>query len=601
MPKIKHFNEFTGWLNANTTNVVGEKDLVIAKNVFYNAAGQLQTRRGYRTFGSQIGSSPITSYFSYKRDDTGQQVAVCTAWSSMYALTSWTRNAIANDLIEFETMPWRTTQRTRWDFVVYKNTLYMCDGVNPYCSYDWTTFTRIGVGSSIVVTADNTTDTFTKVAHWLAVNDEVYFTSTLTVPTGITTSQVYYIQAVPTADTFKVSTTPSGTVLDFTTNWTGIVYYNKLSEPRIRYLMINQWVCRSAWEDKNPMSLYYSDPLTWLSNLTNINTNVAVIGSADDGIINWLSDYAQWAVAFKSGKIYYASIATGSFVSEAIDSQTGGYSDRAIAQVKNSLMYYNERWLDDLAKRVWVNGAGAIESQSLSSKVRDLLNTIKPISYNSSAGQYIREVNNYHFAFDSNQDDIPDTMVVYSSLTGGRSQYTFPDLYDTGWYIDSEGNRQYLFTSADGWQVFEYEYWFDDNGTPIEVEIQTKNFDFGDQAQVKTFSFVDVVWRKQEGDDINLSVIVDKETVGEWIVTDRNINLEWWAVGVGIRPVGIDPVWWIGGTTFLYPFTVRIPFYSRGSTVALNIQAEWVQLIFDRMRVWVDAETIDVFTYNNIL
>jgi hypothetical protein len=66
-------------LNANTTNVVGEKDLVIAKNVFYNAAGQLQTRRGYRTFGSQIGSSPITSYFSYKRDDTGQQVAVCTA------------------------------------------------------------------------------------------------------------------------------------------------------------------------------------------------------------------------------------------------------------------------------------------------------------------------------------------------------------------------------------------------------------------------------------------------------------------------------------------------------------------------------------------
>ena len=50
------------------------------------------------------------------------------------------------------------------------------------------------------------------------MNDEVYFTSTLTVPTGITTSQVYYIQAVPTADTFKVSTTPSGTVLDFTTS-----------------------------------------------------------------------------------------------------------------------------------------------------------------------------------------------------------------------------------------------------------------------------------------------------------------------------------------------------------------------------------------------
>jgi hypothetical protein len=40
--------------------------------------------------------------------------------------------------------------------------------------------------------------------------------------------------------------------------------------------------------------------------------------------------------------------------------------------------------------------------------------------------------------FDSNQDDIPDTMVVYSSLTGGRTQYTFPEIYDFGNYIDTD-------------------------------------------------------------------------------------------------------------------------------------------------------------------
>jgi len=49
-------------------------------------------------------------------------------------------------------------------------------------------------------------------------------------------------------------------------------------------------------------------------------------------------------------------------------------------------------------------------------------------------------------------------MVVYSSLTGGRTQYTFPEIYDFGNYIDTDGNRQYLFASANGGQMYEYEY-----------------------------------------------------------------------------------------------------------------------------------------------
>ena len=54
MPKIKIFKDFTGGLNTNTTEDIADNDLVIAKNVFYNSAKQLQTRRGVRTFGSQI-------------------------------------------------------------------------------------------------------------------------------------------------------------------------------------------------------------------------------------------------------------------------------------------------------------------------------------------------------------------------------------------------------------------------------------------------------------------------------------------------------------------------------------------------------------------
>lgn len=602
MPKIKPFVDFTWWLNANTTNAVGDKDLIIAKNVFYNAAWQLQTRRGYRTFANQIGSSPITSFFSFRNTNTGEQVTVCSSWTQMYKLLSWSWTSIATNLQEYETLPRLSGQRTRRDYAVYKNTVYMCDGVNLYCSFDWTTYNQIWAWSGLSpVTADNTTDTFTYAGHGYAIGDEVYFLTTGTMPTGLNARQVYYVHSVPTVNTFKVTISPTGEAVNFTTNGTWTLSSYKLTEPRPRYLNITAGVCRSAGEDKNPLTLYYSNPLTWLGDLTNINANAENIWNAEEGIINWLNEYNQGTLIMKTGKVYYASRASGSFVSDSIDSQTGGYADRAINTVSNSLVYFNERGIDSLAKRAWVDGAGALESQPLSAKIRDLINTLKPKNYNSSAWQYIKEVNNYHFVFDSNQDDIPDTMVVYSALTWWRTQYTFPNIYDFGQYIDSSNNIQYLFASASGGQMYEYEYWFDDDGTPIEVDIQTKKYDFGDPAQFKTFRFVDVIGWKQEGWEIDLTVYVDDETQGEGTVTDSHIDIAgWW---IGISALWTETLWWEGSDLFLYPFTVRVPLstFAIGSDISLRIQAQGVQLIFEKMRVWVDAEVIDVFSYNNIL
>lgn len=604
MPKVKPFNDFTWWLNANTTNAVGDKDLIIAKNVFYNAAGQLQTRRGYRTFWNQIGSKPITSYYFYQRDDNQNRVAICHSWDKLYSYNWSTRSAIswAWNLMEFETLPWKTSNRVRWDFVVYKNIVYMCDWVNQYCSFDWTIFSKIGTwAAASSVTVNTTTDELSYVSHWLAVNDEIYFSSTGTIPWWIIAYQIYYIASVPTPGTFTISNSPNWTKLDITSAGTGTLSYTRITEPRPRYLTINSLVCRSAWEDKNPLTLYYSNPTTWLADLTNINTNVYIVWTGEDGIINGINEYNQWTIVAKNGKVYYASLASWSPVVNAIDSQTWWYSDRAINTVWNSLVYFNERWIDSLAKRAWVDWAWALESQSLSAKIRDLINLIKPSNYNSSVWQYIKEANNYHFMFDSNQDDIPDTMVVYSSLTGWWTQYTFPEIYDFGVYLDTNGNRQYLFASANWGQMYQYEYWFDDNWIPIPVEIQTKKFDFGDISQVKSFHFVDVVWWKQEWWEISLSVVVDEEIVWEWIVTDEQIDTNGISQGIWVSPVGTWLLWGEWSELDLYPFTVRIPFFERWHTISLKIVANWVQMIFEKMRVWLDSETIETINFNSIL
>lgn len=79
-------------------------------------------------------------------------------------------------LHEFETIPQIASQRTRWDFAVYKNICYMGNGVDVYCSFDGTSFSTIGVAVAVDVTSfDFSTLTITKSAHGLTSDTELFF------------------------------------------------------------------------------------------------------------------------------------------------------------------------------------------------------------------------------------------------------------------------------------------------------------------------------------------------------------------------------------------------------------------------------------------
>jgi hypothetical protein len=597
---VKPFNDFTGGLNLTQSTQIEDNQLTIAKNVFYNNAKQLQTRRGYTTFWDQIGSAPITSYFFFQRDDTLERIAVCNSWTSAYEFDGTNWNSIQSNLMEFETIPWTTSNRTRWDYAVYKNVIYMDDWVNPYASYDWTTYTQIGLGTATTCTFDNTTEYVNKTTHWLDTNDEVFFVETSgTLPAEITEYQVYYVTKIDN-DNFTISTTIGGTALDFTDDWTGTLDFRKLSEPRVRYVQYLWDRIYWAGDDANPSSLYYTwaAPADW----TDINANVVIVWGDEQGRINGLNEFSQLVVTFKDTKVYAVDVVSPSV--DAIDSQTGWYSDRTIHNVGNSMAYFNERGIDTLIKRSGVDWSSAIESKPLSDNVRDLIEDIEEIQYNASAAKYIKKLNNYYFSFDTTNDNKPDTTLVYNSLTKWRSQYFLPALYDYGLYINTDNEHQHLFASASGWQMYQFEYWFDDNGQPIEVEIQTKEFDFNDPAQVKTFNFIDVTGYKQEAWDIDIKVIVDWDVEAEGTVTDTNIDITspsgiLWVSAIGSDPIGSG--WTDTEGLPLYKFTVRVPMYSRGANIAINLSSTWVQRIVEKMRVDVNGEVVPVFNYSDIL
>jgi hypothetical protein len=265
-------------------------------------------------------------------------------------------------------------------------------------------------------------------------------------------------------------------------------------------------------------------------------------------------------------------------------------------------VYFNERGIDSLTKRSGVWWVNWLESDSLSENVRSLLEDIKEIQYNWSTWWYIKTINNFYYTFDTNNDNVPDTTLVYNSSVWSRTQYTLPNLYDYGQYLNEDWTVQHLFSSALWWQMYQFEYGFDDDWQDIEVDVQTKDFDFEDPVQLKIFDMIDITWYKQEWWSIDVSVIIDDESSSMGMVTDSNISVEAPVWILWVDPIGQDSIWWWSTDGLqLYPFTVKMKMYNRWSKVAVRLQSSWVQRILEKMRIGVNGEVVEIFSYDNII
>lgn len=594
----KDFNNILGGLNLTQSSAIPDNCFVELTNMFYNSAKQLQTRRWFRKFWPEIGGNPITSYFFYQRDDTLAKVAICLAWDKAYSYDWSARNQVASNLRQYETLPWRVTERTRWDFAVYKNVCYMWDWVNTYRSFDWSTLNEIWVsGSAVTVTFDHTTDTMTAVAHWLNNGDEILFNVNWVIPWEITAYQVYYI-INKTTHTFQISTTKNGTAVTYTDNWTWTNQYQELTEPRLRYIQYLGDRLYWAGDDGNPSTLYYS----WAAPAdgTAINANAVIVWGDEWWVINGLNEYTQLVIAFKDNKSYAVNVAAPS--AQAIDSQTGWYCDRSIQFVGDSLVYLTDMGVDTLIKRSGVDGVGAIASKPLSLFVKPLIDLIEQKQLNANVGAYIKPLNNYYFAFDTNADNKPDTILVYSSLTKGRSKYTLPSLYDFGTYIDTDGNKQYLFASASWGQMYEFEYGYDDDGVAIDVVAETKPHDFNQPWQVKEFGYIELTGYKQEWWTIDISVLLDWEIRAGSVINDSYLNIDNPSFSLWVSVLGEESIWWNPTDEWLpmYKYTIRVPFRERAETIAIRMESSGVQWLLEKYVVDINGVPEQVFYYDNI-
>lgn len=597
---ITNIENFYWGLSLVDPSNLEDNQFEVLSNMQYNKDKRIQTRRGITTFGNAIGSDPITSYFFWKNDTTGATQALCTAGTQMYEYdeSTWDWNSIKTWLTQYEA---DGTTLTRWSFAVYLNVVYMCNWVDAYASYDWTTYTEIGTSSVWTCTFTNATNLVNLTSHWMADGTQVKFTTTGTLPAELTAGRYYYVINSNTND-FQIALTPGWSAVTFTDDGTGTHTCTKLTQPTCRYIRYMADSIYWAWEDLNPSTIYATT--AGAVNANTLDANDIKVGWDEFGRINWMLDLWNVLLVFKDKKIY--NVAWDLSTSQAIDAANGWFCNRAIQNVENAIMYYNDAWVDRVKPRSWVAWATAMATEPLANDLRSLLDDISPDQRNTWAWYYSTSLNNYYFTFDTWDDSVPDKTLIYSSLVWAWSQYNLLAHYDYWLYVDTDWTEHHLIASANGWQMYEIETWFQDNWSAIEWELKTKRWDFGNVWQWKTFDAIDITGLKNEWSEITVQVIIDWEVVQSATIDDNMIDITTVSTTIWTSVIGANRIgWWAGDGWWdidLYQYLIRIPMYNSWPNVQVRMICDTNPNVWslDSIKISREDDVMDLFPIANI-
>lgn len=379
-------------------------------------------------------------------------------------------------------------------------------------------------------------------------------------------------------------------------------YTEQSGEPRVRHLAFLWDAIYGGGADANPNTLYFTN--AGATDGRNLDENSLVVWGDEAGRINGLEELQQQVQVFKDRRVY--SVAGDGSSALPTDSESGGYSDRAIKRVANTLLNLSERGIDALRARNGVWSTQALETKPLSDNVRDIFAQIRTRNRQFSASEYVLPLTNYYITMDTSNDSIPDTTLVYSSLTQGWSEYTYPAINDYTQYTDTQGEIRYLAASANAWVVYEIEAGFSDLISPITCSLRTKKFDFNKPTVYKTCHYVDIVGFKSLWESIQCNVYIDDRIAGGSEITDEELDQERAeTVPIGTRVLWEDIIW--GGVRWteveLSPFFSRIPVYNTGATIQVELTSSSTNLTWtlEKIAMEVEDEEIELFEYSNII
>jgi hypothetical protein len=206
------------------------------------------------------------------------------------------------------------------------------------------------------VTPDETTDIFTLTAHGFTANMPLSFVGT-TAPTGLTFGTTYYARDI-TTNTFKVSATPGGAAINFTTNGTNVKVKTHTEGDeqleKVHITAVNTSGGTGTFDSASYFSAYTNEP----AHGTAGNGSFLVYLSTDGTLLGFpqtAQNYAPGYMASKSGSV--DSYTAGTFT------RTKRVTFAVADSVSAAIRGFGYTGANDGGGQVWLGGYRAVFDQ----------------------------------------------------------------------------------------------------------------------------------------------------------------------------------------------------------------------------------------------
>ncbi len=359
---------------------------------------------------------------------------------------------------------------------------------------------------------------------------------------------------------------------------------------KAKYLLMANDIGYALGDPTVPSSLAYSNATP--ANLQTYPNVLVLDEDSSDGKGTGLINLGAIVIATKEKKIYKVNVATPS--REQIDYSDGAEAHRALTRVENEVFFNNKSGIFTLGQRQAT--IGSLRAKALTNDLQVLMDTIT--NHSICAAVYISKLNNFYFFADTNNDSVPDTCIVYSTLTGKWSTYDNVSANEAVLYKDSSGDDHLLIANANNGQCKEIETGFNDNNVEITSTLETKDFDFDIPETLKTFEVVEIHGFINEVGQFDFNAIIDDDTTTTpaTILGSTFINPST-GYSFGSYAFGSAPLGGGGDSTTLYPFVARIPLYSTGQKIRLKItvNSKNTVMVLSKASIYPFAQPLDLF------
>lgn len=126
--KIK---DFTGGLNSGEPTTIGDNQLSIAKNIYYDNQKNLSVRKGTTSLGNDLVSATSVHSTYYTKFTDGTRILLAGAGTRVYKYNETTTN--------WDVIKTGMTDGLKLSLLTYKDKIYWTNGTDNFMSYDGTT------------------------------------------------------------------------------------------------------------------------------------------------------------------------------------------------------------------------------------------------------------------------------------------------------------------------------------------------------------------------------------------------------------------------------------------------------------------------------